>query len=194
MAEIVANETRIDTQRIAAAVREMLVAIGEDPDREGLRATPERVARMYVELFGGLHEDPAQHLQAMFTEEYDEVVALKDISFNSMCEHHLMPFEGRVHIAYLPNGKVVGISKLARVVEAFSRRPQVQERMTSQIADLIMENLDAKGVAVVIQATHTCMTCRGIRKAGSVMITSAVRGRCRADARTRTEVFSLLHD
>lgn len=194
MAQTIVNEVGIDRQRIAAAVREILFAVGEDPDREGLRATPVRVAGMFAEMFAGLHEDPAQYLQATFTEQYDEIVALKDISFNSMCEHHLMPFEGKAHVAYLPDGKVVGISKLARVVEAFSRRPQVQERMTSQIADIIMENLSAKGVAVVIQATHTCMTCRGIRKAGSVMVTSAVRGLCRSDARTRGEVFSLLHD
>jgi|SRR3990170_308708 len=194
MSNLITTETEIDLERIAAAVREILLAVGEDPDREGLRSTPQRVARMYAELFGGLHDDPARYLEATFTERYDEIVALKDISFNSMCEHHLMPFEGQAHVAYLPDGKVVGISKLARVVEALSRRPQVQERMTNQIADIIMENLSAKGVAVVLAATHTCMTCRGVRKAGSVMITSAVRGLCRSDARTRGEVFSLLHD
>lgn len=183
----------VDQQRIAAAVREILIAVGEDPKREGLRDTPARVARMYAELFAGLHDDPARHMKATFTEEYDEVVALKDIAFNSMCEHHLMPFEGKAHVAYLPDGKVVGISKLARVVESLSRRPQVQERMTNQIAEIIMNELSAKGVAVVLAATHTCMTCRGVRKAGSVMITSAVRGICRSDARTRGEIFALLH-
>lgn len=184
----------MDLQRIENAVREILIAIGEDPLREGLRKTPARVARMYEELFNGLQRNPADHLNATFTERYDELVVLRDIPFNSMCEHHLMPFEGQAHVAYLPDGQVVGISKLARVVDAFAHRPQVQERLTSQIADLLMEKLQAKGVAVVIRATHTCMTCRGIKKAGSVMVTSAVRGRCRSDARTRGEVMSLLND
>ncbi|MFN8583475.1 MAG: GTP cyclohydrolase I FolE, partial [Gemmatimonadaceae bacterium] len=184
---------RMDLPRIASAVRELLLAVGENPDREGLRDTPQRVARMYEELFGGLHEDPAQHLTTSFTERYDELVVLRDIPFNSICEHHLMPFEGKAHVAYLPDGRVAGISKLARVVEAFARRPQVQERLTTQIANLLMEKLEAKGVAVVIQVTHTCMTCRGVRKPGSLMITSAVRGICRSDPRTRAEVMSLLH-
>ncbi len=183
----------MDLERIQSAVRDILIAVGEDPDREGLRETPGRVARVYQELFSGLHKDPAEHLSAAFTECYDELVVLRDISFNSMCEHHLLPFEGKTHIAYLPDGRVVGISKLARVVDDFAHRPQVQERLTSQIADLLMEKLDAKGVAVVLEATHTCMTCRGIKKAGSVMVTSAVRGRCKSDARTRSEVMSLLH-
>jgi GTP cyclohydrolase I len=183
----------MDLQRIEQAVREILIAVGEDPNREGLRETPSRVARMYKELFTGLKADPGEHIQASFTEHYDELVVLRDIAFNSMCEHHLMPFEGKAHVAYLPDGKVVGISKLARVVDDFAHRPQVQERLTSQIADLLMERLEAKGVAVVIEATHTCMTCRGIRKAGSVMVTSAVRGRCKSDARTRGEVMTLLH-
>ena len=184
----------MDLKRIENAVREILAAVGENPDREGLRATPTRVARMYQELFSGLEQDPADHLVTAFTERYDELVVLRDISFNSMCEHHLMPFEGKAHVAYLPDGQVVGISKLARVVDAFAHRPQVQERLTSQIADLLMDKLAAKGVAVVLQATHACMTCRGIKKAGSVMITSAVRGTCRSDARTRGEVMSLLHN
>ena len=183
----------MDLKRIENAVREILAAVGEDPYREGLRETPARVARMYQELFSGLGKDPAEHLIAKFTESYDELVVLRDIPFNSMCEHHLMPFEGQAHVAYLPDGQVVGISKLARVVDGFAHRPQVQERLTSQIADLLMEKLKAKGVAVVLTATHTCMTCRGIKKAGSVMVTSAVRGRCKADARTRAEVMSLLH-
>jgi GTP cyclohydrolase I len=183
----------VDHERIHHAVREILAAVGEDPDREGLRDTPQRVARMYAELFRGLREDPADLLTTVFTESYDELVVLRDITFNSMCEHHLMPFEGVAHVAYLPDGKVVGISKLARVVDAFSRRPQVQERMTTQICDLVVAHLGAKGAAVVLKATHTCMTCRGVRKPGAEMMTSAVRGLCRSDARTRAEVMSLLH-
>lgn len=184
----------MDLERISNAVREILVAVGEDPDREGLRRTPTRVARMYAEMFDGLTVDPAAMLSAKFTETYDELVVLKDIPFNSMCEHHLMPFEGKAGVAYLPDGQIVGISKLARVVDAFAHRPQVQERLTSQIADVIMQAVEPKGVAVVMSATHACMTCRGIKKAGSVMVTSAVRGRCRSDPRTRAEVMALLHD
>jgi len=183
----------MDLDRIERAVREILIAVGEDADREGLRRTPRRVAKMYEELFSGLSKDPAEHLTAAFTERYDELVVLRDISFNSMCEHHLMPFEGKAHVAYLPDGQVIGISKLARVVDEFAHRPQVQERLTSQIADLLTDKLKAKGVAVVLEATHACMTCRGIKKAGSVMITSAIRGLCRSDARTRGEVMTLLH-
>ncbi len=183
----------MDLDRIEQAVREILLAVGENPEREGLRLTPSRVAKMYAEMFAGLGEDPATHLETAFTEQYDELVVLRDISFNSTCEHHLMPFEGKAHIGYLPDGKVVGISKLARVVDGFAHRPQVQERLTSQIADLLMSVVNAKGVAVVIEATHTCMTCRGVKKPGSVMVTSAVRGRCRTDARTRSEVMTLLH-
>lgn len=184
----------IDNQRIQHAVREILASIGEDPDREGLRDTPGRVANMYAELFAGLHEDPASLLETRFAEQYDELVILRDIPFASMCEHHLMPFEGVIHIAYLPDGRVVGISKLARVADALARRPQVQERLTTQICDLIMEKLGAKGAAVVIKAVHTCMTTRGVRKPGSVLVTSAVQGLCRSDARTRSEVMTLLHD
>jgi GTP cyclohydrolase I len=183
----------MDLPRIERAVREILVAVGEDPDREGLKSTPSRVARMYSEFFVGLQTDPAEFLTTQFTETYDEMVVLRDIPFNSMCEHHLLPFEGRASVAYLPDGKVVGLSKLARVVEGYALRPQLQERLTSQIADVLMENLAPKGVAVVMQATHSCMTCRGVRKAGSVMVTSAMRGRCKADARTRSEVLALLH-
>jgi len=183
----------MDVHRITQAVRDILIAIGEDPDREGLQATPDRVARMYCEVFGGLTLDPARHLETAFTESYDDLVVLRDIPFNSTCEHHLMPFEGNAHVAYLPDGRVVGISKLARVVDEFAHRPQVQERLTSQIADLLTEKLHAKGVAVVLEATHTCMTCRGIKKAGSIMVTSAVRGNCKSDARTRSEVLTLLH-
>lgn len=183
----------VDLKRIEAAVRDILAAVGEDPDREGLKKTPSRVARMYQELFAGLTLDPCRHLKTFFSETYDELVALRDIPFNSMCEHHLMPFEGKAHIAYLPNGRVVGLSKLARVVEDYARRPQVQERLTTQVADSLMHCIEAKGAAVVIEATHTCMTCRGVKKAGSIMVTSAIRGTCRSDARTRSEVMSLLH-
>jgi len=188
------SQESVDLERIAKAVREILIAVGENPDREGLEQTPMRVARMYAEVFGGLRESPRQHLKTFFTEDYDELVVLKDIPFHAMCEHHLLPFAGEAHIAYLPDGRIVGISKLARVVEAYARRPQVQERMTSQIADLLMEELHAKGVAVVLQATHLCMTCRGVKKPGSVMVTSALRGSCKSDARTRSEVMMLLAD
>ncbi len=184
----------MDLERIAAAVREILIGVGEDPDREGLQQTPMRVARMYAEVFGGLWEDPRQYLRTFFTEQYDELVVLRDIPFHSMCEHHLLPFAGKAHVAYLPDGRIVGISKLARVVEAVARRPQVQERMTSEIANLLMEELNAKGVAVIVQASHLCMTCRGVKKPGSTMVTSALRGRCKSDARTRSEVMMLLHD
>lgn len=185
---------RVDEERIARAVREILAAIGEDPDREGLRKTPARVARMYAEMFAGLRVDPREHVHTFFTESYDEMVVLRDISFYSMCEHHLLPFEGKAHVAYLPAGRVVGVSKLARVVEAFALRPQVQERLTTQVADLLMSELSAKGVAVVMEATHACMTCRGVKKPGSVMVTSAVRGECCTNAATRAEIFALLHN
>jgi GTP cyclohydrolase I len=168
----------IDTERIAAAVREILIAIGENPDREGLVDTPGRVARMYAELFGGLHEDPHEYTQKFFSEKYNEIVLVRDISFNSMCEHHLMPFMGVVHIGYIPKGRVIGLSKLARVIEAFSRRPQVQERMTEDIASLLYETLDAKGVAVVVEAVHTCMTVRGVKNP----VRSALRRLCAADS------------
>lgn len=185
------NSRDIDLQRIAAAVREILLAVGENPDREGLKKTPERVARMYAEVFAGLRADPAEHLRTFFTEKYDEMVILRDIPFFSMCEHHLMPFDGKAHVAYLPNGRVVGLSKLARVVDGFALRPQLQERLTTQIADTLMQELDAKGVAVVMEASHSCMTCRGVRKPGAVMVTSAVRGECCTGSSTRAEVMSL---
>jgi len=184
---------RVDHDRIAAAVREILIAVGEDPQREGLRETPNRVARMYAEMFAGLRVDPRRHLKTVFTEKYDEMVVLRDVPFFSMCEHHLMPFEGKAHVAYLPDGKVVGLSKLARIVDDFAHRPQVQERLTTQIADILMDSVDAKGVAVVMEAVHSCMTCRGVKKPGSVMVTSAVRGLCRDSATTRAEVMSLLY-
>jgi len=184
------NQADLDV--IRDAVRQILVAVGDDPEREGLRGTPARVARMYVELFAGLYEDPARHLAVTFTEKYDEMVILRDIPFYSMCEHHLLPFIGQAHVAYLPDGKVIGVSKLARVVEAFARRPQLQERLTCQIADLLMEKLDAKGVAVVVEATHTCMTLRGVRKPGAIMVTSAMRGLFKTNPATRNEAIKLL--
>ncbi len=193
MATATIDEQVVDQPRIAEAVREILLAIGENPDREGLRDTPRRVARMYAELFSGLHDDPRVHLGKTFTEKYNEMVVLRDVPFNSMCEHHLMPFEGKAHIAYLPDGRVVGLSKLARIVDVFARRPQVQERMTTQIADLLVSELNAQGVAVVLEAVHTCMTCRGVRKPGSVMVTSAIRGMCATNPATRAEAMSLLH-
>lgn len=187
------NENPVDQPRIERAVREILLAVGENPDREGLKQTPARVARMYAELFGGLHEDPRRHLQKFFTEEYDEVVLVRDISFNSVCEHHLMPFMGKAHIGYLPDGKVIGLSKLARVVEGVARRPQVQERMTEQIANLLEEELKAKGVAVVIEAAHTCMTVRGVRKPGSICVTSAMKGTFRNNLSSRSEIMTLIY-
>ncbi len=184
---------RIDGPRIERAVREILAAVGEDPDREGLRETPARVARMYAELFSGLHEDPRLHLRKFFTEDYDEVVLVRDISFNSMCEHHMLPFMGRAHIGYVPGGRVLGLSKLARVVEVVARRPQVQERMTETIANLLMDELAAKGVAVVIEATHTCMTIRGVRKPGSLCVTSAMKGLFRSNLSSRSEIMNLIY-
>jgi len=184
---------RVDQPRIERAVREILLAIGEAPDREGLRETPARVARMYAELFGGLHEDPTSHLQKFFSDTCDEVVLVRDISFNSMCEHHMLPFMGKAHIGYLPGDRVVGLSKLARVVDSVARRPQVQERMTEQIADLLEEQLHAKGVAVVIEAVHTCMTIRGIRRPGSVCVTSAMKGCFRNRASSRAEIMTLMY-
>jgi GTP cyclohydrolase IA len=183
----------VDLPRIEKAVREILSAVGEDPDRDGLLETPARVARMYAELFTGLREDPKQHLKKFFVEKYDEVVLVKDISFNSVCEHHLLPFMGVAHIGYLPNGRVIGLSKLARVVEVVSRRPQVQERMTETIADLLVSELDAKGVAVVVEATHTCMTIRGIRRPGSLCVTSAMRGIFRSHLSSRSEIMTLIY-
>jgi GTP cyclohydrolase I len=188
-----AVSTPVDLPRIERAVREILAAVGEDPDREGLLETPARVARMYAELFRGLHTDPRVHLQKFFTEKYDEMVLVKDIAFNSMCEHHMLPFIGKAHIGYVPNGKVVGLSKLARVVEEISHRPQVQERMTEQIADLLISELEVKGVAVVIEASHSCMSIRGIRKPGSICVTSAMKGLFRSNLSSRAEVMQLIY-
>jgi GTP cyclohydrolase I len=184
---------RVDHARIEQAVREILAAVGEDPDREGLLETPARVARMYAEMFSGLRDDPRQHLGKAFTEKYDELVLVRDIAFNSICEHHLLPFMGHAHIGYIPNGRVLGLSKLARVVEVISHRPQVQERMTEQIAELLEFDLGAKGVAVVLEASHTCMTIRGVRKPGSLCVTSAMKGLFRNNVSSRAEVMSLIY-
>ena len=183
----------IDGERIKKAVREILLAVGEDIDREGLKDTPDRVARMYGELLGGMREDPEKHLRSVFTETYEEIVLLRDIPFYSICEHHLMPFIGVAHIAYLPSGKVLGISKLARIVDSFARRLQTQERLAYQIADFLMTNLKSQGVAVVLEASHSCMTIRGIKKPGSTMVTSALRGIFKRDPKSRSEIMSLMH-
>lgn len=187
------EQTGVDHARIERAVREILLAVGENPDREGLLETPARVARMYAELFSGLRDDPRIYLQKVFREKYDEVVLVRDISFCSMCEHHMLPFIGKAHIGYLPDGKVVGLSKLARVVESVSRRPQVQERMTETIANLLLTELNAKGVAVIIEATHSCMTIRGIRKPGSYCVTSAMKGVFRSNLSSRSEIMQLIY-
>lgn len=183
----------IDQERIRQAVTMLIEAIGEDPTREGLVETPRRIAEMYAEIFSGLEEDVSKHLEVVFTEEHDEIVLVKDIYFHSMCEHHFLPFFGKAHVAYIPaGGRVTGLSKLARVVEGFARRPQMQERLTSQIADLLMDKLQPDGVAVVVEAEHLCMSMRGVRKPGSKTVTSAVRGRFRTDQRTRAETFALI--
>lgn len=184
---------KVDIPRIEKAVREILLAVGEDPNREGLLKTPNRVARCYAELMAGLQDNPRRYLKTVFHERYDEVVMLRDIEFHSLCEHHLLPFTGRAHVAYLPDGKVVGLSKLARLVEGFARRPQVQERLTTQIADALMEELNPIGAACVIQATHTCMTIRGAKKHGSVMVTSALRGIFKENPSSRAEILTLMH-
>jgi GTP cyclohydrolase I len=184
---------KVDTERIEKAVREILLAVGEDINREGLKRTPERVGRMYAELLAGMREDPKKHLRSVFTENYDEIVLLRDIPFYSICEHHLMPFIGSADVAYLPSGMVLGVSKLARIVDCFARRLQTQERLTYQIADFIMDSLHPRGVAVVLEASHSCMTIRGIKKPGSSMVTSALRGIFMKDPRTRSEVLSLMH-
>ena len=183
---------RVDRLRIAAAVREILLALGEDPEREGLRGTPARVARMYAEVFAGLRSDPTEALQVTFAEEHREMIILRDIPFASLCEHHLLPFIGHAHIGYIPNGRIVGLSKLARVVEGYARRPQVQERLTSVIADTLMDTLRPDGMAVLIEATHTCMTIRGVQKPGATMVTSAVRGGFDRRPATRAEFFALV--
>ena len=183
----------MDKERIERAVREILLAVGEDPDREGLVETPRRVANMYAEVFSGLENDPKQFIKLFTEENNDEMVVVRDIPLYSMCEHHLLPFVGKAHIVYIPGeGKVIGLSKLARIVDNFARRPQLQERLTSQIADFLEENLHPNGVAVIVEADHLCLTMRGIRAAGALTRTSALRGIIRADARTRSEALALI--
>ncbi len=184
----------VDTDRIEAAVREILDAIGEDPERNGLLDTPRRVAAMYEELFVGLHSDPSEHLQVTFEEHHDEMVMVRDIPFTSLCEHHLVPFMGKAHVAYIPgvDGKITGLSKLARLVDGFARRLQVQERMTAQIADSLDTVLAPRGALVVIEAEHLCMSMRGVKKPGSVTVTSAVRGIFRSDPVTRNEALQFI--
>ena len=183
----------IDLDRIEKAVREILEAVGEDVDREGLRDTPRRVARFYAEALDGLHRDPGVDIDAFFGEErHQEIVMIKDIPFYSLCEHHLVPFHGRAHVAYLPRGRLTGLSKLARLVEGYARRPQMQERLTAQVADTLCQRLDPLGVLVVIEAEHLCMSMRGVRKPGAMTVTSAVRGTMAKDPATRSEAMSLL--
>ena len=186
------TEHKVDLDVIKKAVRDILIAVGEDPDRPGLTETPRRVAKMYEEMFAGLHTDPARHLEVVFPESYDEMVLVRDIPFTSMCEHHLLPFSGVAHVAYIPNGKVTGLSKIARVVDEVSRRPQVQERMTETIAELVDNHLNTTGVAVVISAEHSCMSIRGIKKPGSTTVTSALRGLFKTSQSTRAEFMSLI--
>lgn len=184
----------MDKEKIIIATEMLLDAVGEDKHREGLRGTPQRIANMYMELFGGLQKDPRTHLKTCFVEDgHDEIVLVKDISFYSMCEHHLLPFYGKAHVAYLPSGgRIVGLSKLVRVIDTLSRRPQLQERLTSNVADIITEELKPKGVVVVIEAEHLCMSIRGVAKPGAITVTSAVRGLFRQNASSRIEVFSLI--
>ncbi|MBI1324174.1 GTP cyclohydrolase I FolE [bacterium] len=184
--------TPVDLDRIRRAVREILAAVGEDPDREGLLETPDRVARMYAEVFSGLHTEPRQYLKKTFTQKYDEMVLVKDIRYESFCEHHLLPFTGVAHVAYIPNGKVVGLSKIPRVVDALARRPQLQERLTEELAELLMSELDAKGVAVIMHGSHSCMTIRGVHKPGATFVTSAMRGLFKERLATRSEVLALI--
>ncbi|HVJ98329.1 MAG TPA: GTP cyclohydrolase I FolE [Acidimicrobiia bacterium] len=184
----------IDLARIEKAIREILLAIGEDPERDGLQRTPRRVAEMYAEIFSGLHEDPARHLVVTFEANHDEMVMVRDIPLYSMCEHHLATFHGRAHVAYIPgrDGRITGLSKLARLVDGFAKRPQVQERLTTQIADAIVETLQPSGAFVMIEAEHLCMSMRGVRKPGALTVTSAVRGLFKDNAATRAEVMALL--
>lgn len=194
MTEASEGRSAPDLPRIEAAVHEILRAIGEDPDREGLVNTPKRVAKMYGEVFAGLGEDPRAQLETVFAEEnHQELVMVRDIPFYSMCEHHFLPFHGLAHVAYMPAGKVTGLSKLARVVEGFAKRPQMQERLTTQVAEAMMDALDPRGVAVIIEAEHLCMGMRGVRKPGSLTVTSAVRGIFEDNAATRAEAFALLN-
>ncbi len=184
----------IDQERIAAAVREILFAIGEDPDSDGLLDTPNRVARMYAEVCAGLHQEPSEHLATMFEADHDEMVMVRDIPMYSLCEHHLIPFIGKAHVAYIPNrsGNVIGLSKVARLVDGYAKRPQVQERLTRQVADALEEHLQPRGVLVVMEAEHLCMSMRGVRKAGSSTVTSSVTGIFRANVATRAEAMRFL--
>ena len=184
----------VDVDRVQAAVSELLIAIGEDPERDGLVNTPVRVAAMYEELFSGIHDDPARHLEVTFAAEHDEMVMVRDIPFASLCEHHLIPFLGRAHVAYIPadDGRITGLSKLARLVDGYARRLQVQERMTSQIADAIASVLSPRGVLVVIEAEHLCISMRGVKKPGTMTITSSVRGLFRSDVATRAEAMQFI--
>lgn len=186
----------MDKVRIENAVREILLAIGEDPDREGLLNTPKRIAKMYEEIFSGLTEDPEKHLEIFFQKEkYEELVLVKDIPFYSTCEHHLVPFVGKAHVAYIPkNGKLTGLSKLARVVETVSKRPQLQERLTATVADTIFRKLEPYGVIVVVEAEHMCMTMRGVKKPGAMTVTSAIRGIFDTDSKARAEVMSMIYN
>jgi GTP cyclohydrolase I len=187
------NSGAIDTNAIETAIHQILVAIGEDPDREGLAGTPKRVARMYAEIFEGIHRDPADEVDAFFGDEhYQEIVMVRDIPFQTFCEHHMLPFLGRAHVAYIPKGRVTGLSKLARLLEGYARRLQMQERLTSQVADALMNRLDPLGVLVVLEAEHLCMTMRGVKKPGSVTVTSAVRGTMASNPATRAEALALI--
>ena len=184
----------VDVDRVEKAVREILLAIGEDPDRDGLLRTPRRVAEMYAEICSGLHEDPSRHLIVTFEANHDEMVLVRDIALYSVCEHHLAPFHGRAHVAYIPgdDGRITGLSKLARLVDGFAKRPQVQERLTTQIADAIVDVLQPRGAFVMIEAEHLCMSMRGVRKPGTLTLTSAVRGLFKDNAATRAEVMALI--
>ena len=192
--ELDISGAQMDLEKIEQGVRMILEGIGEDPEREGLKKTPERVARMYAECFAGMYGNPEEYFEVTFDENHDEMVLVRDIPFYSMCEHHLAPFFGKAHIAYIPakSGRICGISKLARLLDVYARRPQVQERLTAQIADFIEENLNPRGVAVFIEAEHLCMTMRGARAAGALTQTSALRGCMRTEAKTRNEVMLLL--
>jgi GTP cyclohydrolase IA len=185
----------VDAVRVEAAVRELLAAVGEDPDRDGLQNTPARVARMFAEIFAGVGTDPGRVLNVTFEADHDEMILVKDIPFHSVCEHHLVPFVGKAHVAYIPNddGRITGLSKLARLVEGYAKRPQVQERITSQVADTLMRVLEPRGVLVVLEAEHLCMSMRGVNKPGATTVTSAVRGLFRDDARTRAEAMAFIH-
>jgi GTP cyclohydrolase I len=187
------DENMIDKERVKAAVREFLAAIGEDPEREGLKETPDRVARMCEEIFAGVGEDPREVIKIFQEDGHEEMVMVKDIPLYSICEHHLLPFIGVAHVVYIPNkGRIVGLSKLARIVDTIAKRPQIQERLTSDIADFLMETIKPHGVAVVVEAEHLCMTMRGVKKPGSKTVTSALRGIARTEAKTRSEVMALI--